>query len=292
MPEARERMVDTNGVKLWTAHQGFGVPVALLHGGPGACDYLAPVAEMIDDLAECLRFDQRGCGRSENKPPYDMPSAIADLDGLRIACGVERWNLIGHSWGCCLALAYAVEHPDRVTSMVLISPHQLMGRGPWNDEYRTNFSLRLNRETLKRYIELREKLPSASPEEAKAIREELNEIQRPTDCAPGVDPSRLITYDSPPAFEVNALLNKAWNAHAADASFQLKAKSLAIPKLLLHGEEDPRPAWPNKQFAEDSRNSLFRLIPKAGHFPWIENPEVLASALRSFLVRHAGATTI
>jgi proline iminopeptidase len=283
MPDARKRLIETNGVKLWTAHQGYGVPVALLHGGPGACDYLEPIADMIEDLAECLRFDQRGCGRSEDKPPYDMPTAIADLEGLRLACGAKRWTLVGHSWGCCLALAYAVAHPGRVTSMILISPHALLGRGPWNDEYRTNFSLRLNREMLKRYIELREKLPSAPPDEA---------IKQPTDHAAGVDPSRFMTFDCPPAHEVNALLNKAWNAHAADPTFQASAKSLAIPKLLLHGEEDPRPAWPNKQFAEDSTSSTFRLIPKSGHFPWVENPEVLASALRSFLVRHAGATTM
>src|SRR5205809_1103300 len=59
MSDARERLIESNGVKLWTARQGYGVPVALLHGGPGACDNLAPVADMIDDLAECLRFDQR-----------------------------------------------------------------------------------------------------------------------------------------------------------------------------------------------------------------------------------------
>ena len=62
MPDARERMIETNGVKLWTARQGFGVPVALLHGGPGACDYLAPIAEMIEDgtlPSEPNPFDKR-----------------------------------------------------------------------------------------------------------------------------------------------------------------------------------------------------------------------------------------
>jgi proline iminopeptidase len=292
MSESRERMIATNGVKLWTARQGYGVPVALLHGGPGACDYLEPVAEIIEDLAECLRFDQRGCGRSEKLPPYDMPTAIEDLEGLRNACGVEQWTLVGHSWGCCLALAYAVAHPDRVTSLVLISPHALLGRGPWNDEYRTNFSLRLNRETLARYKELRDRLPPASPDGARPIQDELVDIQRPTDYAPATHPSKFITFDHPPAHEVNAQLNKAWNAHAADPKFQSAAKALKIPKILIHGEEDPRPAWPNKQFAEDSTGSLFRLIPKSGHYPWVESPQVLAHAIRSFLVRHAGATTM
>jgi proline iminopeptidase len=292
MTEARERIIESNGVKLWTARQGYGVPVALLHGGPGACDYLAPVAEMIEDLAECLRFDQRGCGRSEDKPPYDMQSAIADLDGLRIACGVEQWTLVGHSWGCCLALAYAVEYPERVVSMALISPHGLLGRGKWNDEYRTNFSLRLTRETQKRYVELRNRLPDATGEEIRQIQDELSEIQRPTDCAPGLDPSKFPQFDHRPNFEVNSILTKAWNAFAADNEFQIEAKTLAMPKLILHGEEDPRPAWQNKQFAQDSTHATFRLIPRAGHFPWIESPQVLSNALRSFLVRHAGATTM
>ncbi|WP_174845189.1 alpha/beta fold hydrolase [Dictyobacter alpinus] len=46
------------------------------HGGPGLWDYLAPVAEMIDDLMTVYRYDQRACGRSTGEPPYDVTTAV------------------------------------------------------------------------------------------------------------------------------------------------------------------------------------------------------------------------
>ena len=108
-----EEKVLLNGVQLWTIRQGEGVPVMLGSGGPGCCDYLSPVAEMIDDLVHVYRWEQRGCGRSEAKPPYDLATCIADLEGLRNHFGFERWIIGGHSWGADLSLAYAIEHPER-----------------------------------------------------------------------------------------------------------------------------------------------------------------------------------
>ena len=51
-------------VTLWTATDGRGQPMVLSHGGPGMWDYLEPLAEMVSDVAEVHRWDQRGCGRS------------------------------------------------------------------------------------------------------------------------------------------------------------------------------------------------------------------------------------
>jgi proline iminopeptidase len=49
---------------LWTIRQGNGPALVCCHGGPGLWDYLAPVAEMVDDLMTVYRYDQRACGRS------------------------------------------------------------------------------------------------------------------------------------------------------------------------------------------------------------------------------------
>ena len=58
-----ERFVDSDGPRLWTVSQGVGHPVILCNGGAGCCDYLGPLAAMIDDLCRVIRFEQRGCGR-------------------------------------------------------------------------------------------------------------------------------------------------------------------------------------------------------------------------------------
>jgi proline iminopeptidase len=57
--------------------------VVLVSGGPGCCDYLEPVASLIDNIVNTIRFDARGCGRSSLTPPYDVQTAIADIDELR-----------------------------------------------------------------------------------------------------------------------------------------------------------------------------------------------------------------
>lgn len=104
-----------------------GKPALFLHGGPGSgCS--AGQRRFFDPDRYCaVLFDQRGCGRS--RPLADLPSAdlatnttahlIADIEMLRQKLGVERWTILGLSWGTTLGLAYAEAHPDRVRALVL-----------------------------------------------------------------------------------------------------------------------------------------------------------------------------
>ena len=106
-----------------------GKPAVFLHGGPGGQS--SPLARRFFNpaLYRLLLFDQRGCGRSV--PHISDPTAnlevnttwhlVEDLEVLRQARGIERWQLFGGSWGSTLALAYAQAHPDRVTELVLFA---------------------------------------------------------------------------------------------------------------------------------------------------------------------------
>ncbi|MBM3951809.1 MAG: prolyl aminopeptidase [Rhodospirillales bacterium] len=99
-----------------------GVPVLLLHGGPGAG--ASPTHRRFFDPAfyRIVIFDQRGAGRSA---PYadirDNTTAhlIADIERLRQRLGIERWLVFGGSWGALLALAYGIAHPGRCSGFVL-----------------------------------------------------------------------------------------------------------------------------------------------------------------------------
>ncbi len=104
-----------------------GKPVVFLHGGPGGgC---SPVHRQFFDPARyrVVLFDQRGCGRSTphaSAPDADLSSnttwhLVADIERLRVARGIERWQVFGGSWGSSLALAYAQAHPGVVTELVL-----------------------------------------------------------------------------------------------------------------------------------------------------------------------------
>jgi proline iminopeptidase len=111
-----------DGTSLWTMTTGSGPPMVFCHGGPGLWDYLGPLAALVDDRVTAIRFEQRGCARSGGGDgPFTIAQAVADLDDLRAALGVEQWYLLGHSWGAELALRYAAHHPDRTLAVLYIA---------------------------------------------------------------------------------------------------------------------------------------------------------------------------
>ena len=104
-----------------------GKPAVVLHGGPGSgC---TPWFRTLFDPSayRVVLFDQRNCGRSAphaSDADTDLArnttaNLIADTELLRRHLDLDRWLVLGGSWGSTLALAYAETHPDRVTEMVL-----------------------------------------------------------------------------------------------------------------------------------------------------------------------------
>jgi proline iminopeptidase len=98
-----------------------GPPAVYLHGGPGTG--FGQGARRFFTRHRGVLFDQRGCGRSlplaGDLRCQTTAHLIADLEALREHLGVDRWTLLGVSWGTTLALAYAQCHPQRVAAMVL-----------------------------------------------------------------------------------------------------------------------------------------------------------------------------
>jgi proline iminopeptidase len=104
-----------------------GKPAVVFHGGPGSgC---SPWWRTLFDPAayRVVLFDQRNCGRSRphaSDPSTDLSAnttqhLIADAELLREHLRIERWLVLGGSWGSTLSLAYAEAHPERVTEIVL-----------------------------------------------------------------------------------------------------------------------------------------------------------------------------
>ncbi len=99
-----------------------GVPAVYLHGGPGSgCQ--AAHAQLFDaDRFRIVLFDQRGAGRSRPKRGLSAnttPHLVADLEHIRARLDINRWLVVGGSWGSTLALAYAQAFPERVLGIVL-----------------------------------------------------------------------------------------------------------------------------------------------------------------------------
>ncbi len=120
-----QRLLETgDGHRIYVEQCGHpdGLPVVVLHGGPGGgC---SPAMRRFFDPASyrVVLFDQRGCGRSKPAASVDNNTTqhlIADIEMIRETLGISRWIVFGGSWGATLALAYAQAHPDRAAALVL-----------------------------------------------------------------------------------------------------------------------------------------------------------------------------
>ncbi|CAB3683585.1 alpha/beta fold hydrolase [Paraburkholderia rhynchosiae] len=116
------RTRDGQRVSFAVAGAADGVPVVVLHGGPGSGSQ--PDATRLFDLTRfrIVLIDQRGTGRSTpggSVRRNRTDRLIEDIEAVRMRLGVERWGVLGGSWGAALALAYAGRHPQSVTGVVL-----------------------------------------------------------------------------------------------------------------------------------------------------------------------------
>lgn len=99
-----------------------GIPVVVLHGGPGGGCSPAMRRYFDPKVFRVVLFDQRGCGRSrpyasvENNTTWHL---VADIERIRTELNIDDWIVFGGSWGATLSLIYAQTHPERVTNLIL-----------------------------------------------------------------------------------------------------------------------------------------------------------------------------
>ncbi|MBL8324294.1 MAG: proline iminopeptidase-family hydrolase [Rubrivivax sp.] len=122
-----ERMITlANGHRIWarTVGDGPGLPLLLLHGGPGAGhDYLEPL-QALGSARRVVFYDQLGCGKSDRpaRPALWTIERFADeVDEVRAAMDLEQCHILGQSWGGWLAIEYALRQPAGVASFVFAS---------------------------------------------------------------------------------------------------------------------------------------------------------------------------
>ena len=120
-----QRMMDRgDGHSVYVEQCGRpdGVPVLVLHGGPGGGCSPAMRRYFDPDVYRVVLFDQRGCGRSQPHACVISNTTwhlVRDIEAVRAGLSIGRWIVFGGSWGAALALIYAQTHPERVARMVL-----------------------------------------------------------------------------------------------------------------------------------------------------------------------------
>ncbi len=269
---------EVRGVSLYERRAGRGPEVVVLHGGPGAHhDYLLPGFDRLAAGRTLVYYDQRGGGRSPvpREVPVGWREQVADLESLRGLWGLDRLTLAGYSWGGLLSLLYALEHPERVERLALVSCAPV-----WRGA-RAEFERRLAER-------------NAAPE-IQAARREVQEAGRGT---LGDEPYRRRMFELSVAgyfhdwrraagltpFRVTGRTSDAVWESLGDYDLRPRLSGLAVPALVVHGEEDPIPLETARILA-GLLGAPLHPIPECGHVPYVEAPEEFTRALDRFLPR-------
>lgn len=105
--------------------KGAGVPLVLLQGGPGFSSYyMRAIADSLPGY-RCILIDYEGTGRSQYRKPdtswVNPDKVVADIEKVRQKLGIANWIVLGHSYGTHFGLSYAIQHPQRVQRIILLS---------------------------------------------------------------------------------------------------------------------------------------------------------------------------
>ena len=258
---------------------GSGPALLFLHGGPGVSEN----AGLFRPEAAGWRFitfQQRGVTPSTTDGPFTVEQNVADAVAVLDARGVKRAVVVGHSWGGHLALHLAVAHPDRVSGLVLIDGLGVPGDGGVDQ---------LKQEMEEMGQEMEARLLPAAAKQLQELTEQLGGVD-PTDEQDAemflqLWPSHFADPASaPPPWDIRVCL--AANEGAMESAFEhMEAgfaealSAIGMPVVSVLGEQSPLPLGQGERTAALIAGAEVRIIPAAGHLPWLEQPGCGAAAL-------------
>lgn len=276
-----------DGVRLFYRIEGrAGAPAAiLLHGGPGSnINAVWRDLEPLGDDRRTVLYDQRGGGRSEiitDPKRLTAEDHVRDLEAVRTALHLDRFALVGESWGALLAVLYAAEHPDRVERLLLLGPAP-PSRAMLNQRFDESDAA----------MGLRAQLASVAAEMAGspdpiATCKAFFDLYTPQFFArpENITKRRGSSCDGPPEGVRNYfVVNQATLSSLGDYDVRPKLARLSMPALVVEGEKSiPSTVRSARAFADSLPNAKLLLVPDAGHYPQVERPDVFFPAVHAFL---------
>ena len=254
---------------------GKGTPVLLLHGGPGlSFEYLDELAAELGEVYKIAAYQQRGLEPSTLNGPFTVDQALTDALAVVDALEWSRPLVVGHSWGGQLALRLAAAHPERWSGALAIDPLGIVGDGA-QAAFEAEMIARTPQEDRQRAQELDERAMAGegTPEES------LESLRL-------VWPAYFADPENVPPMPPVRMSVEAYSGIIAEvtAGTDVVAAALArgeVPYGVIAGAGSPMP-WGQaaRASAELSPDAFLVVVPGAGHFPWLEVPGSVRSALR------------
>ena len=122
--ELKKSRVNVGDCELYVEEEGDGIPIVLLHGGPGGTHHsFHPHFSRTRKFARIIYYDQRGCGLSDfiRGDGYTVDQAVEDLESLRKAMNIDEWIVLGWSYGGLLGQCYTIKYPESVMGLILMT---------------------------------------------------------------------------------------------------------------------------------------------------------------------------
>ena len=286
-PPVVESTIQVDGAELFYKTIGTGEPIVIVHGGPGMDhSYLLPGFAGLAERYQLVFYDQRALGRSTGEPDsvsITFDGFLNDLDQVRAALDLDRMTVLAHSWGGLLALRYAMQHPERIESLILLSTVE-----PGQRYQQTMLENQAARRTPEDAAALDSLLQSDAfqRKDTEAVNRVFWHSFRSTFADPQAAtelvvqfPDRTIRNGS----SVAGLLMRPLGAF----DYWGDLDSVSVRTLVAHGDRDPIPVEMARELAEVLPNARLVVLEGAGHFPFVETPGALFSAIDDFL-RNAG----
>ena len=272
-----------DGTRLAYEQVGSGPPLLCLPGGPGrASAYLEDLGG-LSQVRTLVLLDARATGRSE--VPADPASLrfdrlAADVRALREHLGLETADVLGHSAGCLVAQAWAALEPERVGRLVLVTPSDRLQGGDRGDVA----GIRAARAAEPWYDDAasaQDALQDAPPAQAQA----LVRATRPFFYGRWDERTHAHAATADRQSSRRAELGFAAGADDIDVA-ALRAGLLQVqaPVLVVGGERDALTGVASVyRVAEAFPAARAEVLPRAGHFPWVDEPAAFRALVEPFL---------
>ena len=271
---------DQSGLRIRLTEIGEGKPVFLVPGNTGD---LYPYIPMIATLPgyHFYILNRPGGGLSDgfDHTKVAMQSFVSNLiDRVWNHLGLTQAPIVAHSMGCHWAAWFIFDHPEKVTSFVMIgNPGRIM-----MPDTPKALSLMLHKPftgLLKRKLVPKDRSHAKDEQVTMGTREEVR------DHLPETYYDAVYAFEKLPNYaESTITLLQSFQQHASLIINQHQLKQLKLPTALIWGEKDPLgPLDHGREIAESIDGCQFDIIKDSGHMPWMEEPEQVSSAIKEFI---------
>jgi len=262
----------------WAAWGPAGAPrLVLLHGGPGAHhDYLLPQMLRLAERHDVLLYDQRGGGRStlDDPTPITWRTQVDDLARVVDEFAPGPLHVVGYSWGGLLAILYALNADRKPASLTLIDP------APVSRAHRATFEADfLRRQQGAAVQSLRAELAASGLRERDpdAYRQRAFELS-----VAGYFHDPAASHDLTPFRVTGRVQQSVWES-LGDYDLVPSLGTIDCPTLIVHGRDDPIPLASSEAAAAAIPGARLVVLDRAGHVPYVEQPDALWAAVLPFL---------